>query len=201
MTPVTDNPQASTPKPVRVLVAEDSPLNRQIALKQLEKLGYAADGVGDGTEALEALKRTSYGIILMDCQMPEVDAVIAGIGTGGTICGVGRYLKEKKPAAQVVAVDPKGSIVYDYFKTGKLETRPKTYKIEGIGEDFLPKNYDFSVIDAELEAAGRAGARPGNPAARSVWHHRRGCAGHRGKSRRRQQHEGKPSATDGGGIE
>ena len=77
MTPVTDNPQASTPKPVRVLVAEDSPLNRQIALKQLEKLGYAADGVGDGTEALEALKRTSYGIILMDCQMPEVDGFMA----------------------------------------------------------------------------------------------------------------------------
>ena len=47
----------------------------------------------------------------------------------------------------MIAVDPVGSIVYDYFKTGKLQTRPKTYKIEGIGEDFIPKNYDFSVID------------------------------------------------------
>jgi cystathionine beta-synthase len=80
-------------------------------------------------------------------QMPEIDAFVAGIGTGGTICGVGRYLKEKKPPTQIVAVDPKGSIVYDYFKTGKFETKPKTYKIEGIGEDFIPKNYDFSVID------------------------------------------------------
>lgn len=80
-------------------------------------------------------------------QMPEIDAFVAGIGTGGTICGVGKYLKEKRPSCQVVAVDPKGSIVYDYFKTGKMQTLPKTYKIEGIGEDFIPKNYDFSVVD------------------------------------------------------
>lgn len=80
-------------------------------------------------------------------QMPDIDVFVAGIGTGGTICGVGKYLKEKKPSIQVVAVDPVGSIVHDYFKTGKSQTLPKTYKIEGIGEDFIPKNYDFSVID------------------------------------------------------
>jgi cystathionine beta-synthase len=80
-------------------------------------------------------------------QFPDVDVIVAGIGTGGTICGIGKYMKEKKPSVQVIAVDPKGSIVYDYFKTGKMQTLPKTYKIEGIGEDFIPKNYDFSVID------------------------------------------------------
>lgn len=80
-------------------------------------------------------------------QMPDIDAFITGIGTGGTICGVGKYLKEKKPSVQIVAVDPVGSIVYDYFKTGKFNAKPKTYKIEGIGEDFIPKNYDFDVID------------------------------------------------------
>jgi cystathionine beta-synthase len=80
-------------------------------------------------------------------QMPEIDAFVVGIGTGGTTCGVGKYLKEKKPACQVVAVDPVGSIVYDYFKTGQFNAKPKTYKIEGIGEDFIPKNYDLSVID------------------------------------------------------
>ncbi|MBX7115556.1 MAG: pyridoxal-phosphate dependent enzyme [Myxococcaceae bacterium] len=80
-------------------------------------------------------------------QMPEVDVVVIGIGTGGTICGIGRYLKEKKPSVKIVAVDPVGSIVYDYFKTGKFTAIPKTYKIEGIGEDFIPKNYDLSVID------------------------------------------------------
>jgi len=80
-------------------------------------------------------------------QMPQIDAFVAGIGTGGTITGVSRYLKEKKPAVKTVAIDPVGSIVYEYFKTGKVLTLPKTYKIEGIGEDFIPKNYDFSVLD------------------------------------------------------
>ncbi len=80
-------------------------------------------------------------------QMPEIDVFVAGIGTGGTICGVGKYLKEKKPSVKIVAVDPVGSIVYEHFKTGRVFTLPKTYKIEGIGEDFIPKNYDFSVID------------------------------------------------------
>ena len=80
-------------------------------------------------------------------QMPAIDVFVAGIGTGGTICGVGRYLREHKPDARVVAVDPVGSIVYEVYKTGTAVTRPKTYKIEGIGEDFIPANYDFGVID------------------------------------------------------
>jgi cystathionine beta-synthase len=84
-------------------------------------------------------------------QMPEIDVFVAGIGTGGTICGVGKYLKEKKPSCQVVAVDPVGSIVHEYFKTGKMLSMPKTYKIEGIGEDFIPKNYDLSVIDDMIQ--------------------------------------------------
>ena len=84
-------------------------------------------------------------------QFPEIDVFVAGIGTGGTVCGVGKYLKEVKPSCQIIAVDPVGSIVYDYFKTGKMGTQPKTYKIEGIGEDFIPKNYDFSVIDDMIQ--------------------------------------------------
>lgn len=84
-------------------------------------------------------------------QMPEIDVFVAGIGTGGTICGVGKYLKEKKPSVKVLAVDPVGSIVYEYFKTGVIKTAPKTYKIEGIGEDFIPKNYDLSVIDDMIQ--------------------------------------------------
>ena len=71
-TPDPANPPAP-PKAARILVAEDSPVNRALALKQLEKLGYAADGVADGTEALAAVGRGPYDVILMDCSMPEMN--------------------------------------------------------------------------------------------------------------------------------
>ena len=80
-------------------------------------------------------------------QMPEIDAFIAGIGTGGTITGVGKFLKEKKPGVKIVAVDPLGSIVHEVFKTGENKTPAEGYLIEGIGEDFIPANYDFAQID------------------------------------------------------
>jgi cystathionine beta-synthase len=76
----------------------------------------------------------------------QIDVFVTGMGTGGTITGVGRYLKQMNPKIQIVGVDPIGSILYDYFYTGKM-TEPHTYKIEGIGEDFIPANYDFDVID------------------------------------------------------
>jgi cystathionine beta-synthase len=79
-------------------------------------------------------------------QFPDIDVLIAGIGTGGTICGTGRFFKEHKPEVEIVAVDVLGSIVYDKFKTG-TDVPALTYKIEGIGEDFIPGNYDFEVID------------------------------------------------------
>src|SRR4051812_15921370 len=76
----------------------------------------------------------------------QIDAFVCGVGTGGTITGVGRYLKEQNPHVKIVGVDPVGSILYDYFKTGQM-VEAHSYKIEGIGEDFVPSVYDFSVID------------------------------------------------------
>src|SRR5271157_4296463 len=64
------NQQPSSAKSVRILVVEDSPLNQQVALKQLEKLGHAADALDEGAKAVEAHFRAPYDIILMDCQMP-----------------------------------------------------------------------------------------------------------------------------------
>lgn len=76
----------------------------------------------------------------------QIDVFVVGMGTGGTITGTARYLKEQNPKIQIVGVDPYGSILYDMFKTGKAQPA-YSYKIEGIGEDFVPSNYDFSVID------------------------------------------------------
>lgn len=76
----------------------------------------------------------------------KFDVFIGGLGTGGTITGTGKYLKEKKPEIKVVGVDPVGSLYYDYFHTGQL-TQPHTYVLEGIGEDFMPSTMDFQFVD------------------------------------------------------
>lgn len=76
----------------------------------------------------------------------QLDAFVAGIGTGGTMSGTGKFLKEKNPKILNVAVDPIGSVYYGYFKTKKLGPS-HTYKVEGIGEDMLCKAMDFSVLD------------------------------------------------------
>jgi len=76
----------------------------------------------------------------------KIDYLVAGIGTGGTLSGAGKYLKERRPNTKVVAVDPEGSVFYEYFKTGKLP-RPHLYQVEGIGEDYPVKAVDFSLID------------------------------------------------------
>lgn len=76
----------------------------------------------------------------------RVTHFVAGMGTGGTITGVGRYLKEKNQSVQIIGADPVGSILYDFFHTGKT-AKAETYKVEGIGEDFFPTTLDFSVID------------------------------------------------------
>ncbi len=76
----------------------------------------------------------------------RVTHFVAGMGTGGTITGVGRYLKEKNPKVQIVGADPAGSILYEFFHHG-TKGMAETYKVEGIGEDFFPAALDFSVID------------------------------------------------------
>ncbi len=76
----------------------------------------------------------------------KVDALVAGVGTGGTISGTGRYLKEKNPSAKIVGVDPEGSILASKF--GGKESRARAYKVEGIGEDFVPGTLDMQVIDS-----------------------------------------------------
>lgn len=76
----------------------------------------------------------------------RVTHFIASAGTGGTITGVGRYLKEKNPDVRIIGVDPEGSMIAPFFNTGeKPEGHP--YKVEGIGNDKIPGSLDLSVVD------------------------------------------------------
>jgi cystathionine beta-synthase/cysteine synthase A len=81
-----------------------------------------------------------------------VDYFVASGSTGGTISGVGRYLKEQKSEVKVLMPDPIGSIYYTYFKTGRIdESEIASYQVEGIGEDHIAKCMDFSVVDEVLQ--------------------------------------------------
>jgi len=76
----------------------------------------------------------------------KLDYFVAALGTGGTISGTARYLKQQNPKIKVIGADPVGSILKDYFYTRKM-VPARTYKVEGIGEDFIPGTMDFSMID------------------------------------------------------
>jgi cystathionine beta-synthase len=75
-----------------------------------------------------------------------IDALVAGVGTGGTITGAGRFLKERKPTIEVVGADPEGSI-YTKGPEGQIHQ----YEVEGVGEDFYPETVDLDVIDRFIE--------------------------------------------------
>ena len=72
----------------------------------------------------------------------EIDVFVAGVGTGGTITGVGRYLRERKPAVELVGADPEGSIY-----SAACEDEIHQYRVEGVGEDFWPETLDREVVD------------------------------------------------------
>jgi cystathionine beta-synthase len=76
----------------------------------------------------------------------ELDYLILSIGTGGTVTGTSRYLREKNPKIQVVGIDPKGSVYYDLFHTGAMPPA-HSYLVEGIGEDFMPGTMDITTMN------------------------------------------------------
>lgn len=99
----------------------------------------------------EAHYRTTGPEIWRDTE-GKVDAVICGIGTGGTITGVGRCLKEKNPGVKIIGVEPVGSVFRGYLKRGVIEKASK-FKIEGIGKNFIPGVVDFSYIDDVIQVS------------------------------------------------
>ena len=84
----------------------------------------------------------------------RIDAFVAGMGTGGTIGGVGRYLKERDPAVRIVAVDVEGSVFTRYFQTGQAgDAAP--YLLEGLGDEFIIGCAEFEVIDEMVQISDR----------------------------------------------
>lgn len=76
----------------------------------------------------------------------SLDYLVLGIGTGGTVSGISRYLKERLPRLKIIGVDPEGSIFYDLFYHNKMTT-PHSYLVEGIGEDFVPQTINLKAMD------------------------------------------------------
>ncbi len=89
----------------------------------------------------------------------KITHFIVGVGTGGTISGVAKYLKEKNPDVKIWGVDSYGSVFKKYHETGEIDEKEiYSYMTEGIGEDILPKNVDFSLIDKFEKVTDRDGA-------------------------------------------
>src|SRR5262245_20001300 len=97
----------------------------------------------------EAHYRTT-GPVIWEQTAGKITHYVASLGTGGTISGTSRYLKEQNPKIKTIGADPIGSILKAYFDTKKV-IQPKPYKVEGIGEDFFPGTLDFSMIDEIFE--------------------------------------------------
>ena len=84
---------------------------------------------------------------------------VAGMGTGGTISGVGKFLKEQNPKIKVIGIDSFGSVYKKYFETGEFDKNEiKPYMTEGIGEDIIPGTIDFSYVDQVIQVGDKESA-------------------------------------------
>lgn len=85
----------------------------------------------------------------------QLSAFVAGAGTGGTISGVGAFLKEQNPQIKIILADPFGSILTDLVHHGKVLTAPHSYDVEGVGEDMLPDNVHLRVLDDAIQVSDK----------------------------------------------
>jgi cystathionine beta-synthase len=86
-----------------------------------------------------------------------VDVLVAGVGTGGTLTGAGKYLKERKPSVQLVLADPVGSMLAGFIQG--CESKSQAYVVEGIGMDFVPGNFDTKQVDAAIQISDQESIR------------------------------------------
>lgn len=89
----------------------------------------------------------------------KITHFVVGVGTGGTISGVGKYLKEQNPNIKIIGIDTYGSTLKAYHETGKIdENEIYSYITEGIGEDIIPENINFGIIDRFIKVTDKDGA-------------------------------------------
>ena len=83
----------------------------------------------------------------------KVDAVVVGVGSSGTLSGLTKFFKQVSPQTEFILADPKGSVLADYVNLKKLRTDAGSWFVEGIGEDFIPKLADFSLVKKAYEVS------------------------------------------------
>jgi cystathionine beta-synthase len=96
----------------------------------------------------------------------DIDYLVAGIGTGGTICGVARYLKERDPSIKVIAIDPEGSVFFEHFHRG-VRVEPGRYYLEGLGDEEIIGCPEFELIDDMYKITDREAFQATRELARS----------------------------------
>jgi cysteine synthase A len=111
------------------------------------------------------IHRRTTAVEIWDDTDGEADILVAGVGTGGTITGVGQVIKQRKPSFQCIAVEPAGSPVITQTREGK-ERKPGPHKIQGIGAGFIPDALDLNVIDDVIRVADEDAFAWGRRAAR-----------------------------------
>jgi len=133
----TENAQQAS-QGLRILVAEDSPVNRMLAVKQLEALGHACDAVADGTEVIAATQRSGYDVILMDCHMPQMNGYEA---TWQIRDAERRNLQEGSPRTYIIAM------------TANSEADTKARCKQAGMDDYIDKPVQLPELEAALRRA------------------------------------------------
>src|SRR6476646_4038171 len=103
-----------------------------------------------GNAANPLAHETTTGPEIWEQMNHDVDAVVVGVGSGGTLTGLGRFFNRVQPKMEMILADPTGSILYEWVKTGKLE-KAGSWAVEGIGEDFIPDIADMSLVNDAFE--------------------------------------------------
>lgn len=85
----------------------------------------------------------------------KIDVLVATMGTGGTISGIAKYFKEQNPKIRVVGVDPEGSLYHHEFYGTTKDADIRSYKVEGIGEDFLPTTLNLKIVDEVITVSDK----------------------------------------------